>query len=64
MSCLRANTSAVIFVVRATVRVDQSVTAAGKTVHRVALCRRLPHLRPGAVGQGGLRELPLRMIFG
>jgi len=43
--------------------VDRSVIAAGKTVHTVALFRRLPHFRPGAVGQGALRELPVRITF-
>ena len=43
---------------------DQSVIAAGKTVHTVALCRRLSHLSPGAVGQGGLRKLPVKITFG
>jgi hypothetical protein len=51
-----------IFVVRLKVRVDQSVIAAGKTVHTVALFG-LPHLRPGAVGQGGLRKLPAKITF-
>jgi len=53
-----------IFVPQATVRVDQSVNAAGKTVHTVAFCSRLPHLGPGEVAQGGLRKLPLKITFG
>jgi hypothetical protein len=43
---------------------DQSVIAAGKTVHTAALRRRLLHLRPGAEGQGGLRKLPVKITFG
>jgi hypothetical protein len=53
-----------IFVLRATVRVDQSVIAAGKTVNTVALCRTLSHLRPGAVVQDALRKLPVKITFG